>query len=74
MAKATHEQLEALHGALAAAMKQTLESGDATASAWKEVREFLKDNGVDLSTTPNDANDVGELLDDLPFTDNVHRL
>lgn len=63
--KATLEQLENLHGALAQALAERVSSKEATAADLAVARQFLKDNGIDAvakSGTP-----LGDLADKLPF-------
>lgn len=71
--KASNEALGALHGALADHLKLQIEAAkkdgsQLPASLVKEIREFLKDNGVEQ--VPTLTNPVGKLLDGaaaLPF-------
>jgi hypothetical protein len=71
--KATPEALEALHGLLAGHLADQIaaakKSGDPLpASLVKEIREFLKDNGVEQNALP--TNPIGKLAGDvesLPF-------
>jgi len=63
--KATSAQMEALHGALAAALADKIRSGEFTAAELAVARQFLKDNGVDA--IPTEANGLHELQRALPF-------
>jgi hypothetical protein len=64
MSKATEDILAEIHGKLAEAMAEKLESGLATASDLNVIRQFLKDNGInsDGATDPK----IKSLVDDLP--------
>lgn len=74
MAKATEDLLSDLHGAMASAMKEKLESGEVSASDLNVIRQFLKDNGVECDGNANE--NLKGLADDLPdsLDDNVHPL
>lgn len=66
MAKATSKTLEELHEALARFFLERIRAGDAPANLAKEAREFLKDNGIEVSRTHEDET-LQELADVLPF-------
>jgi hypothetical protein len=40
---------------------------DPSAAVLKEIREFLKDNGIDVHTATNSTGPLGELTTGLPF-------
>lgn len=71
--KAAEELLNQLHGSLAAHLLDQIKSAQGAgeplpASLVKEIREFLKDNGVE--SLPQPGSPVGRLLDEaksLPF-------
>ncbi len=63
--KATQEQLENLHGALAQALAEKVKSDSATAADLAVARQFLKDNGIDAVATT--GNGLGKLAESLPF-------
>lgn len=65
--KATEDMLASLHGALAEAMKQRLNSGQATASDLNVIRQFLKDNGINVDGERDP--EIKSLTDDLPDLD-----
>jgi hypothetical protein len=67
MSKATEDQLDALHGELAAQLASKIRSGEATAADMAVARQFLKDNGIQSLPTPKSP--LGELADSLPFAD-----
>lgn len=67
MSKATEEQLNALHGALAQALADKIRSGEATAADLSVARQMLKDNNV--STLPTKGSPLGDLADSLPYAD-----
>lgn len=70
MSKATEDLLASLHGALAEAMKDKLASGEATASDLNVIRQFLKDNGINVDGEKDPA--IQSIADDLPdLDDNV---
>ncbi len=62
--KATEDFLAALHGELAAAMKQKLLSGEFTASDLNVIRQFLKDNAINVDGSKDET--LRGLADDLP--------
>lgn len=61
---ASEEALELLHAGLALAMKERLESGEATAADLNVIRAFLKDNNIDA--IPTKGSPLGDLVDSLP--------
>lgn len=63
--KASPEQLENLHGALATALAKKIDSNDCTAADLAVARQFLKDNGIDA--IPNGSNPIGDLAQRVPF-------
>jgi hypothetical protein len=70
MAAASKSALEDLHSALAKKLLEIVNSGEMTASLAKEIREFLKDNGIEAVATPGSP--TADLADNFPFqSDNV---
>lgn len=75
--KATEELLNQLHGTLAEHLRDQIRLAQAggeplPASLVKEIREFLKDNGIE--SLPSSGNPVGRLLEEaksLPFPGEV---
>lgn len=63
--KATQEQLEALHGALAEELKKRITEGTATAADLSVALKLLKDNHIEVLPTPD--NPISKLRDSLPF-------
>lgn len=64
MPKATKEQFEAMHRKLAEVLTGMI-SPDMNASLVKEIREFLKDNGIDAIAT--EGSPLLKLAGKLPF-------
>jgi hypothetical protein len=67
MSKATEDELDKLHGALASQLAEKIKSGEATAADMAVARQFLKDNGI--QSLPRPKSGLGELADSLPFAD-----
>jgi hypothetical protein len=63
--KATQEQLEALHGALAAELKKRITEGSATAADLAVALKLLKDNHIEVIPAPNSP--IDDLRQSLPF-------
>jgi hypothetical protein len=71
MSKATKESLDALHGAIAKALAEKIEKGEATAADLAVARQFLKDNGIDA--IPGKGDPLDQLRQAaLPFPDAEH--
>jgi hypothetical protein len=66
VSKATTDTLGALHSALAEKMAAMLRGEDVPASVLKEIREFLKDNGINADG--ENSVPLQNLTDTLPFT------
>lgn len=64
---ATEDLLASLHGALAEDMVARIKSGEATAAEWKEIRTFLKENGIEA--VPAKGSPIGDLVDAFPDLD-----
>jgi hypothetical protein len=62
---ASSDVLEELHAALAKALKDRIESGEATAADLSVVRQFLRDNNIDA--IPNEGSPLDDLRNALPF-------
>jgi len=67
--KATDEILSNLHAVLAEDMMARIQRGEATAQEWKEIRTFLKENGIEAVAAQGSP--LGDLVDSLPDLDNV---
>jgi hypothetical protein len=65
--KATKEDLEALHGAMAKALLDRIRDGSATAADLGVARQLLKDNGIDAIAKPGSP--LAGIRDSLPFPD-----
>lgn len=66
--KASTEELEKLHAALAEALADRIKDKGCTAADMAVARQFLKDNGIDSIATS--SNPVGELAKVVPFPSN----
>lgn len=72
MSKATNDQMDSLHGALASHLTEAIKhpgEGGVSASLLKEAREFLKDNNVSADIAKNKP--LQALTDTLPFKDEL---
>lgn len=63
--KASQEQLENLHAALADVLAKKIKGDDVTAADMAVARQFLKDNGIDA--IPTGSNPIGKLAELVPF-------
>lgn len=76
MSTASKKEMQDLHATLARLMKQRLESpgeDGIPASFIKEVREFLKDNGIQTLNVPgSDLHDLTNALGDVDLGDYGH--
>jgi hypothetical protein len=67
------DTLTQVHEKMAGKMLELLDSPELTAAQMKEIREFLKDNGIDCDAKPGTP--VAALAGKLPFVgDNVTSL
>lgn len=62
------QELDHLFRALAKALADKLESGEASAADLGVVRQFLKDNNIGIS--PGDNSDIDRITQHLPFPSN----
>ena len=67
MAKKESDIFEQLHKALGKHFLDRVRSGDATAAELKEARQFLRDNGIDVSSQQRDNGPLRDLSKELPF-------
>lgn len=63
--KATHEELNGLHAAVAKELKRRVISKEGTSADLSAAIKFLKDNGVEQSAIPGTP--IHDLASSLPF-------
>jgi len=70
--RASEDALGALHEALAQHFLDTLKSGDAKAADLNVIRQFLKDNGIEV--VPNTGGTLDKVAEVLPVFDDEDEL
>lgn len=65
MSKASHDELNELHGLVARELARKIRTGDFTAADLNVARQFLKDNGVEQAALPGTP--THDLASTLPF-------
>lgn len=63
--KASHEELDSLHGLVARELMKKIRSGEATSADFSVATKFLKDNGVEQAALPGTP--IANLAASLPF-------
>ena len=66
------DKLSELHGVLATILLEKIRDPDVKSAELNVARQFLKDN--DITAIPTDDNALAQLLQDLPFNEDVTSL
>ena len=69
MSNATINNLGELHGLLARALAETLQSGEATPAHLNVARQFLRDDNIECLGANNA--DIKSLVEELPFEESA---
>ena len=64
-----NDKLSELHEILATVLLEKIRDPECKSAELNVARQFLKDN--DITAIPTDDNALAQLLEDLPFTDDV---